>query len=287
MQASAAKASRSTGSRWTRAPSYSLPTTPTSDACEEPSLLLVRSQLKCGHLRGARWVTTKSGGSLGGIVRQVLHGVAAHETAWSMNDKCQRSLIEQALSKADEVKLRHVLEGTIGDTQSFCWATLRQFERRAEGGTLSTPREFGLQHAEKHLLLVVAHDTVAHVEAVEMLLERIGTPRKLPPVQQIRDQLREARNLLAAHRDERVLYWRLTGKHTPRVEKAYKRLRIHLPAGSIDTEIIAYYPPPDATEQEVADGYNSVGTVGGLLRLQELGAAFAQLESALAELADH
>ena len=202
-----------------------------------------------------------------------------------MDQNHQERLINKAISEADDAKLQHVLEGTVGDTQAFCWATLRQFERRAERVILSTPREHGLQHAETHMLLVVAHDTVAHVRAIEMLLCAIGKPRNLPPAQVIRDQLREARNLLAAQRDERVLYWRLTRKHTPRVKRAYQRLGIDLPVGTIDKEVIAYYPPPDATEQEIADGYESVGTMGGLLRLPELGSAFRQLETALAELA--
>ncbi|MDE0134114.1 MAG: hypothetical protein OXM54_04670 [Acidimicrobiaceae bacterium] len=198
----------------------------------------------------------------------------------------QEDLIEIAIAEADDAKLWHVLDGTVGDAQAFCWATLWQFERRTEVGVVATPQDHGLQHAETHMLLVVAHDTVRHVIAVEMLLSALGSPQALPPAQAIRDQVREARNLLAAHRDERALYWRLTRKHTPRVEAAYRRLGIDLPTGSIDTEIIAYYPPPDATEQEIADGYRSVGTVGGLLRLQELFAEFQQLETALAELAE-
>ena len=67
-----------------------------------------------------------------------------------------------------------------------------------------------------------------------------------------RVQLQETRNLLAAHRDERVLYRRLTGEHTPRAIKAYLRLGIEVPEGSMDSEIIAYGSPPGASDEEAA-----------------------------------
>ena len=110
------------------------------------------------------------------------------------------------------------------------------------------------------MLLGVAQDAVSHVEAVERLLAKLGNPRELPPSKRIRDQLREARNLLAVHRDERVLYWRLTGEHTPHVVKTYRRLGVELPVGTIDKEIIAYGPPPGATEDEIEAGYAGIGT---------------------------
>lgn len=198
--------------------------------------------------------------------------------------RAQPQLIEAAIEAADESTLGSALEGTIGDAQSFCWATLRQFERYTVFPERSTPRDYGLLHAEKHMLLGVAHDAVSHVEAVERLLTRMGDPRELPPSKRVRDQLREARNLLAAHRDERVLYRRLTGEHTPHVVKTYKRLGLELPEGSIDKEIVAYAPPPGATEDEIAEGYARVGMVGELLSLRELYFAFTELEADLDEL---
>lgn len=42
----------------------------------------------------------------------------------------QRRMIRRAFAAAGERKMHHVLSGTIGDTRAFCWATLRQFERR-------------------------------------------------------------------------------------------------------------------------------------------------------------
>ena len=113
----------------------------------------------------------------------------------------------------------------------------------------------------------------------------MGDPRELPPSKRIRGQLREARNLLAVHRDERVLYWRLTGEHTPHVATTYKRLGLELPEGTIDKEIVAYAQPPAATEDEIADGYSRVGMVGELLSLRELHFAFTELEADLDELA--
>ena len=198
----------------------------------------------------------------------------------------QPRLIQEAIASASDSELSHALEGTIGDAQSFCWATLRQFERYTVFPERSTPRSYGLVYAEKHMLLGVAQDAVAHVEAVERLLGRMGDPRELPPTKRIRDQLREARNLLAVHRDERVLYWRLTGKHTPHVVKTYERLGLELPEGTIDKEIVAYGPPPGATEDEIADGYARVGMVGELLSLRELHFAFTELEADLDELAE-
>ena len=41
--------------------------------CEELGLPLVRSQMKLGHLRGGRWVTTSPEGSLGSFARQIHH----------------------------------------------------------------------------------------------------------------------------------------------------------------------------------------------------------------------
>ena len=196
----------------------------------------------------------------------------------------QPRLIQEAIASASDSEVRHAVEGTIGDAQSFCWATLRQFERYTVFPERSTPRDFGLQFAEKHMLLEVAQDAVSHVEAIERLLERVREARELPPDRRIRDQFREARNLLAVHRDERVLYWRLTGKHTPHVAKTYQRLGLELPEGTIDKEIVAYFPEPWKTEDEIAEGYARVGTVGELLPLRELHFAFTELEADLDEL---
>ena len=200
--------------------------------------------------------------------------------------RVQPQLIEAAIESADKATLSDALDSTIGDAQSFCWATLQQFERYTVFPERSMPRDYGLQYAEKHMLLGVAHDAVAHVAAVERLLKKMGGPRELPPSSRIRDQLREARNLLAVHRDERVLYWRLTGKHTPHVIKTYKRLGLELPEGTIDKEIVAYAPEPWKIEEEIAEGYARVGTVGDLLSLRELYSAFEELEADLGELAE-
>ena len=200
--------------------------------------------------------------------------------------KKQRQIIEKAISSASEARQQRALQGTIHDAQSFCWATLRQFDRRGTYRGLSTPQDYGLKHAEYHMLLGVADDAVSHVRWIERLLAERDEPRELPPNERIRRQLREARNLLAVHRDERVLYWRLTDEHTPRVKAAYERLDVKLPDDSIDKEIIAYFPPPRATDEEIEAGFASIGTVGsGLLSLRDLYFAFKQLEADLDELA--
>ena len=202
--------------------------------------------------------------------------------------KEQRKLLKSALSEASpDLRLR-VLDGTIGDAQAFCWAALRQYERRREPPAAGTPmpQVFGLAHADLHLLLVVAHETVAHVERVEQLLRVIGRPESLSPSVSVRHRLREARNLLAEHRDERVMYWRLTGKHTPHVIRTYEGLDLPAPEGSIDSEIIGYgQPPPGATAEQVEAGRASVGTVGGLLSLPALHGELARLEAELQALA--
>ena len=197
----------------------------------------------------------------------------------------QRRLLAEALSNANEAQLRHALDGTIGDTQAFCWAALRQFDCRDEAPDRRTPQDFGLRHADLHLLLIVAEETAAHVVMLEKLLTALDEPHSLLPDLVLRDRLREARNLLAEHRDERVLYWRLEDTHTPHVVDVYSRLGVALPEGPIDSEVLGYAPPPEATPRDIARGLAEVGTVGGLLSLPKLHAAPEELEMALRGLA--
>ena len=175
----------------------------------------------------------------------------------------QGPLVKNALATADDAVKRYVLGATIEDNLAFCWAALRQFERRDEVTQLGSRNEFGLHHGDFHLLLIIAHETVSHVEWVERILDLIGEPQSLPPDQLLRDRLREARNLLAEHRDERVVYRRLTLKHTPHVVETYRELGVPLPAGSIDSENL------------------STGMVGGLLSLPDLEAAVHRLSDDL------
>ena len=103
-----------------------------------------------------------------------------------------------------------------------------RLKRYANVPTLSTPRDFGLHHVEEHLLFTAANDALSHLDLVERLLQEVNNlcQRDVTPhldalsiacPTSFRDRLRETRNLLAAHRDERVLYRRLTGEHTARV----------------------------------------------------------------------
>jgi hypothetical protein len=187
--------------------------------------------------------------------------------------------------RLSDVERSTEFDGTIGDTQAFCWAALRQFDRRESAQTRSTPKEFGLRHADLHLLLLVAEEAVAHVVWVEKLLCTVGEPQTLPPDEPLRRKLREARNLLAEHRDGRVLYWRLTGSHTPHVIASYQELEVPMPSGAIDSEVVGYGAPPGATPDEVAEGQSLIGTIGGLLSLPQLRAAFIALQDGLADLA--
>ena len=177
-------------------------------------------------------------------------------------------------------RLLETLDGTLGDALAFCWGTIRQVERYANVYTLSTPRDFGLHHVEEHLLFTAANDALSHLDLVERLLQEINnlcaqdvTPHldalSIACPMGFRDRLRETRNLLAAHRDERVLHRRLTGEHTERVYSAYLKLGIKVPGGSIDSEIVAYSPPPGASVEETTEGASSVGQIGG--RIAHLG----------------
>ena len=162
--------------------------------------------------------------------------------------------------------------------------------------TLSTPRDFGLHHVEEHLLFTAAGDALSHLDLVERLLQEINgfckqdvTPHinvlsKACPTG-FRDRLRETRNLLAAHRDERVLYRRLTGEHTARVKGAYSKMGIEAPEDSIDSVIVAYSPPPGASDEEAAEGASSVGQIGaGIAHLGEITQRMGQLDKALSSL---
>lgn len=184
----------------------------------------------------------------------------------------QRRLIDQALTDADEGVKRYVLDGTIGDALSFCWGARRQYERLYEQHerlwNSPGPRQFGLEYVDLRLLLVVADDTVSHVRIVERLLRSIDRPMQLSPDPVLRRRLRQARNLLAAHRDERALYRRLTGRHTPHVEAVYVQLGAALPTSSIDSQTLPF-----------------PGLVGGMLSLPDLGSALETLERELEDLA--
>lgn len=197
----------------------------------------------------------------------------------------QRKLIASALAAASEDRRRDTLEGSIGDAQAFCWAALRQFDRKALGVESGTPRDYGLHYADGHLLLVVAQEAVDHAAVVEALLRSMGEAQELPPSSNLRFRLREARNLLAEHRDERVLYWRLTGLHTPHVIERYASLGLSA-TGSIDSEVVGFSPFGIGDEAEIAAGFASVGTVGGLLSLPQLRSALVDLEVQLLALAE-
>ena len=184
----------------------------------------------------------------------------------------QRKLIAAALDNATEDVILATLDGTIGDAQAFCWAALEQYERRSHLFENQTRRDVGLHHTAMHVLLLLAHEAVDHASRVSQLLKRLEVPSELPPDASTRLLLAEARNLLAEHRDERVLYRRLTGRHTPHVEKVYKRLVIDLPTATIDSEQF----------DELGHRW---GSIGGLLSVPELCTQLADLEGRLDELA--
>lgn len=177
-------------------------------------------------------------------------------------------MIADALREAGVERLEATLDGTIGDAEAFCWGALRQFDRHAEPASFASPRDFGLQHADLHYLLIGAQEAVSHAERVEQVLAALGRPRQLPPTQGMRERLLQMRNLLAEHRDERVLYWRLTGEHTPHVIAIYERFGMPAIKGAIDSY--------------------EYGTevVGGILSLRELRGELLALSDELGELAD-
>ena len=180
----------------------------------------------------------------------------------------QRALIADALKNASLERLQATLDGTIGDAQAFCWGALRQYYRHDEPTSFTSPRDHGLQHADLHYLLIGAQEAVSHAERVEQVLAALGRRQQLPPTQDIRERLLQMRNLLAEHRDERVLYWRLTGEHTPHVIAIYERFGMPAIKGAIDSY--------------------EYGTeiVGGILSLRDLRAELLVLSDDLRGLAD-
>ena len=180
----------------------------------------------------------------------------------------QRALIADALKNASPERLKATLDGTIGDAQAFCWGALRQYDRHQEPASFTSTRDHGLQHVDLHYLLIGAREAVSHAERVEQVLAALGRHHRLPPTQDIRERLLQMRNLLAEHRDERVLYWRLTGEHTPHVIAIYERFGMPAINGAIDS--YAY-----GTE-----------VVGGILSLRDLRAELLALSDDLGWLAD-
>jgi len=182
--------------------------------------------------------------------------------------RVQRALIADALRKASVERLQATLDGTIGDAQAFCWGALRQFDRHADATSFASPRDYGLQHADLHYLLIGAQEAVSHAERVEQVLAALGRRQQLPPTHDIRERLLQMRNLLAEHRDERVLYWRLTGEHTPHVIAIYEQFGMPAIKGAIDSY--------------------EYGTevVGGMLSLRDLRVELLALSDELGELAD-
>jgi hypothetical protein len=63
------------------------------------------------------------------------------------------------------------------------------------------------------------------------------------------------------------------------------KVGIELPEGSIDSEIIAYSPPPGASDKEAAEGASRVGQIGGgIAHLGEITERMGQLDKALSSL---
>lgn len=149
--------------------------------------------------------------------------------------KEQTRLIDDALSDADVDTLQRTLVATVADALTICRGAQRQYDRRADP-LAESEIDWGKDYVEKHSLLLLAEEAVCHAEWVLRLLNQLGTPESLPLDGDQRKRLREARNLLAEHRDERVIYMRLTGRHTPHVRDVYREVGEEVPARSIDVE---------------------------------------------------
>lgn len=190
----------------------------------------------------------------------------------------QRKLINAALSEADDDRLLSALDGSVSDAQAFAWATLDQVERYLELRPMSlsasdTPRDLGAKTTSQLEILTLADAAVDHVKVVEKLRRRLDRKAKgLRPTEELRRSINEARNLLVAHRDERVLYRRLTGQHTPRVIKAYKRIEVEISEIGIDVT------------RRLDDGTLKVGDI---LSVDELVEQFKELETQLEEIRTH
>lgn len=183
----------------------------------------------------------------------------------------EERLIKAVLRGADEGLLRYTLDGTLSDTQSLVSSTLQQLERFGGLADALGAEDQGLHSAQSHLLLHAAADAVATLKLLEKIHRRLDSKAaKFPPDDETRRRLRHARNILAAHREDRVLYRRLTkGQHTPRAIHAYRGLGVEIPPEGID--VTRYHP----------DG--SI-TVGDILSLTDLERQFKLLEIELENL---
>ena len=178
-------------------------------------------------------------------------------------------LIAATIAAASQDSLAQALEGMVGDAACHARCALDQFEQRPPAfASADTGRHF----AHLYLLLIAAHEAVCHARRVEQLLAALGKPRQFAPTPDTREHLRVARNLLAEHRDERVLVWRLTHQHTDRVQNEYARLGIPVPTGTIDFEVFEDH-------SQLVGGWGAVGDLLDLPALRgELAAMAEELE---------
>jgi hypothetical protein len=159
--------------------------------------------------------------------------------------KLQQQVVDRAIVEAPESAIRFALDGTVGNAQCFCWAALEAYEGTFEASLRpGAPIEFdgdprrmaGRHHAAGHWFLIAALEAVDHAVQLEKLLARLGRPERLPPTdEKFRSRLRSARNLLAEHTEERLVFYRLTGEHTEHVRKVFGDLSIEVPLGGIDS----------------------------------------------------
>ena len=191
--------------------------------------------------------------------------------SWMQKQEAEIDRVVRDLSESDDgrERIQRTLNATISEALNHTRAALRQYERRDH--PLSGDGDPGQSHAEMHTLLLLAHEAICTSGQATRLLTALGKESSFSPDAQMRERLREARNLLAEHRDERVLYWRLTGEHTENVVKRYAQMNVELPAGTIDVE--TFY-----SESEIGTRW---GTVGNLLSLPALHGELTALEEQL------
>lgn len=192
-------------------------------------------------------------------------------------EEIDRAIAELVSSDDGRERLDQVLNATIGEALNHTKAALRQYDRREH--PLRGGDDPGKSHAELHTLLLLAHEAVCTSKQVTRLFAALGRKLELPPDTATCERLRTARNLLAEHRGERVLYWRLTGEHTEHVTKSYARLGVDLPTTTIDVE--TFY-----SESELGTRWGTVGHLLSLPRLHEELVVLAEQLEALQPRAD-
>ena len=199
----------------------------------------------------------------------------------------QGELIQAAIEQASKEKVLEVLPELVQDARICCNSIEERFNKLDSWlYRLLTP--YAMQEAR----MMLSTATIAYhlAEQINRLLLRLDMP-DLEPLSldpAFRCRLYDARNLLAEHYYEHMLYWRLTGEHTPLVRRVYTRHGIpEGPEGSLDDLVLVYGVSSGDSEEEIEQRRAETGNLpGGILRLKQISRVFYKLREELKALAE-